>query len=61
MIYTDGELLVSDTSLNELHLFANVIGLKKNGSVTNLSARAMKYPSRLCTVTVRSLNNGWAP
>ncbi|HOR57572.1 MAG: hypothetical protein ILNGONEN_02466 [Syntrophorhabdaceae bacterium] len=37
MIYTDGELLVSDTSLNELHLFANVIGLKKNGSVTNLS------------------------
>jgi hypothetical protein len=29
MIYTDGELLVSDTSLTELHLFANVIGLKK--------------------------------
>jgi len=29
MVYTDGELLVSDSSLEELHLFAFQIGLKK--------------------------------
>jgi hypothetical protein len=29
MIYTDGTHLVSDRSLDELHLFARLIGLKK--------------------------------